>query len=83
VIGLAGKLTPVQEEGGVRHYLNGEPVHAGDSLELLGEDGTWQRGRYEWNWRRADEPSFHCRLNDGSEASLTLLPAATLRWPDR
>lgn len=36
-----------KEPGGFRHYLAGEPVHAGTPLDLLMADGSWLPGRYE------------------------------------
>lgn len=30
-----------------RAYLDGEPIHCGQGLELLLADGSWLRGRYE------------------------------------
>ena len=32
-----------------RHYLDGQPVHCGDLLELRLDDGSWATGRYEWS----------------------------------
>ena len=86
----AGKLTPVREEGGVRFHLNGEPVHAGDVLDLLMADDTWMRGRFEANGRSA-EASFHWTVpaagqpadGEPAEASMWLPGWATLRWPAR
>lgn len=36
------------EPGGERLYVEGEPIHAGDALELRCPDGAWVRGRYEY-----------------------------------
>lgn len=40
-------LRVVTEPGGLRHYLEDDPIHAGDPLQLLMADGTWLSGRYE------------------------------------
>jgi hypothetical protein len=45
-----------REVGGLRHYLSGEPIHAGELLELQLDDGKWALGRYEWNYRQQDRP---------------------------
>ena len=45
-----GDLLELQvEAGGLRYYLSGKPIHAGELLELLLDDGRWVLGRYEWN----------------------------------
>jgi len=45
----AGELLELrQESGGIRHYLLGSPIHAGDLLVLLLDDGSgalWHRRR--------------------------------------
>ena len=40
------RLELKQESGGLRHYLAGEPVHAGALLEFQREDGSWMLARY-------------------------------------
>jgi hypothetical protein len=45
--GDGGRLVLVDESGGLRHFLLGRPVHAGDGLELRLADGRWLPGRYE------------------------------------
>lgn len=45
--GRGGHLSLVDEPGGLRHYLLGQPVHAGACLELMLSDGRWVPGRYE------------------------------------
>jgi hypothetical protein len=87
----AGKLTPVREEGGFRHYLNGEPVHAGDTLELQLADRSWLRGRFEASGRSTDA-SFHWRLpiadrprrsvDEALEASGGELPEGSTTYDD-
>ena len=39
------------EMGSPRYYLEGEPLHAGDTLELQLDCGTWTTGRYEYSWK--------------------------------
>lgn len=62
----SGPLVLVDEESGLRHYLAGEPVHAGDTLELqLGRSelgpglygaSGWLLGRYEWTFEPGRRP---------------------------
>jgi hypothetical protein len=58
-----GRLELGDESGGLRHFLLGRAVHAGDGLELLLADGRWLLGRYE-NARGEDflRPLFHFDL---------------------
>jgi hypothetical protein len=81
-----------RSDGGPRHFLNGHPVHAGSSLELLLDDGTWLPIRYEWTWDPAKEPTAYAALAvpapakkiiDPSLVQFTLPPGAILRWPER
>jgi len=77
-----GEVLELRDEGGgrLRHYLAGEPVHAGDLLEIRREDGQgWQRVRYEWNPRAGEERPFFHR----SETDIFPLPlsGARFRWP--
>lgn len=82
-----------RESGGLRHYLQGEPVSAGTVLELLMSDGSWLSGRYEWGFRR-DEPALFCKYVrvpgvdlDGypnrEQVCFALPKDALLRWPVR
>lgn len=54
-----------QEVSGMRYYVEGRGVHAGDILELRlfteGVDGApkWVSGRYEWNYQSGKMPTFH------------------------
>lgn len=53
-------LTKGQDSGGVRYFLEGRPVHAGDPLELrmpmqAGKE-VWVRVRFEQRWTPANEP---------------------------
>lgn len=41
------RLELVREPGGWRHYLAGEPIACGTSLELYVGQGCWMTGRYE------------------------------------
>ena len=49
-------------EGGLRHFLDGRPVHAGGMLELLLDDGRWIRVRYEWSWQPEVRPTANVAL---------------------
>jgi len=58
-----------------RHYLENQPVHCGDTLELR-KDGQWLSGRYEWSGNPDELPVFFS--DDGGEP---LDDACLLRWP--
>jgi hypothetical protein len=81
-----------RDDGGQRHFLDGQPVHAGTLLELLLPDGRWQPIGYEWGWSVDEPPTATMRLGApagaeqlGDQPSVTFdLPAeAVLRWPPR
>ena len=70
------------EAGGLRYYLDGKPIHAGDLLELLLDDGSWALGRYEWNYRKEDPPWFYVHTESGD--CIDLNPKSSqLRWPEK
>ena len=58
-----------------RHYLAGEPVHCGDTLELFYE-GNWIRGRYEWTAEPDELPTF-----ESDQGIHRLDESKLLRWP--
>lgn len=77
-------------EGGPRHFLDGRPVHAGTTLELMLADGRWVRIRYEWGWQADAPPTAHLplgipesaeKLADPTSVSFDLPARAILRWP--
>ena len=81
-----------RSEGGQRHFLDGHPVRAGSTLELLGADGRWLTICYEWSWDGDRPPTAHPalgvprgaeRLVDAPLASFALPPSAILRWPEQ
>ena len=74
-----GTLVLTRETGGLRHYLEGEPVHAGVTLELQLRDGTWLPGRYEAS-RHGDE-LWAWFFTGITRESLRLNQASILRWP--
>lgn len=47
-----------ESKGGRRYYLAEMPIHAGELLELLLDDGLWALGRFEWNYQKEDRPWF-------------------------
>jgi hypothetical protein len=76
-----GHLELRTDDGGLRHYLEGEPVSAGAVLEVRKYDGSWVAGRYEWSWRPDELPQFY---TDGlAEFGLParISSADILRWP--
>jgi hypothetical protein len=81
-----------ESPGGRRHFLDGRPVHAGTTLDLLLPDGHWQRVRYEWSFTRETPPRAYLqlggpaaaeRLDAAPQVSFELPPRAVLRWPER
>ncbi len=63
----AGKLTLGMDSGGPRYYLLDRPVHSGVELLLLIEDGFWVLGRFEWNHKPSERPTFHINLGGSWE----------------
>jgi hypothetical protein len=74
------------EDGGYRHYLGGEPIHAGTQLRLYLNDAVPVLMREvggKWVWARYES-------RDGGKASLYLAgdrvldlkPDMRLRWPE-
>jgi hypothetical protein len=63
---------------GPRYYLADEPLHAGDMLELLTDDGSWVTGRYEYYWDRKNGnlDAYVCV----GEETLPIQETATLRF---
>jgi len=83
-------LVLARDRGGQRHFLDGRPVHAGATLELLLGDGHWLPIRYEWSWSLDASPTAHAGLGGPDRAvrrdvtpavSFDLPPRAILRWP--
>lgn len=82
-------------EGGGYH-LQARPVRPGQDLELLLEGQVWILGRFEWNGRKADQPTLHLTCGGAweefadpesatypipPEISFPLPRGALLRWP--
>ncbi len=73
-----------EESGGLRHYLDGRPVHCGTQLQLRVNDGehaneVWVWARYESSLTR-ERPGVMLFTNFGC-----VLPDAysVLRWPTK
>ena len=61
---------------GLRDYLDGREVHAGDTLQLY-LNGEWRDVRYDVNAQSGD-----AWLHVGERAVLVVYrPVLTLRWP--
>lgn len=70
-----------EELGGFRFYLEGEPIHAGDVIEI--ETGAgWRRVRFEWSARRLDNVALY---DGGEDPAFSFHPSmftrAPVRWP--
>lgn len=62
------------------HFLDGDPVHQGDPLEILLSGDRWLAGHYEWNNNVARWPGLRVPLGGPWEkqASEGFIPAAVL-----
>ena len=76
------------DAGGARHFLAGQPVHAGTALELRLPDDRWIVVRYEWSWDVAARPRAYLalggrgeRLGYAEQVDFALPERAELRWP--
>ncbi len=77
------------EDGAPRHLLAGRPLESGSQLEVLLEDGSWLRGRYEARPAEEDVQAWlylPLRIAEGEEPSGRSLEApiprgARFRWP--
>ena len=83
-----------QVEGGPRHFLDRQPVHAGATLELLLDNGRWITVGYEWTWQPGALSTAHVALGvrprtrelgaaDPPTVAFELTPRAILRWPEQ
>lgn len=80
-VGEGHELVLEWDAGGRRYFLNGRPVHAGDSLFILTFRG-WMSGRYEWTYDDSP-PLFYWALPGVNDLLVFRLPAkARLAWPD-
>jgi len=83
-----------QVEGGPRHFVGGQPVHAGATLELLLDNGRWITAGCEWTWQPDALSAAHVALGvrsrgrdlgaaDPPTVAFELTPCAILRWPEQ
>jgi hypothetical protein len=68
--------------GGQRYYLDGRPVHNGDIVELLLEDGKWLPLRLEGMPRELLGYGLP-RLAGGYEFIVKVPSFASFRWPEK
>lgn len=71
------------ELGGPRNYLDGEPMHAGEILEVELSDGSWTTARYEYVWNpRSDELNAYFIISDADSDEEIVLPleSTPCRW---
>lgn len=75
-----GRLTLGEDAGGPRHFVNGEPIHAGTGLDLMLEGENWLSGRFE----TANHKPFLCFGVKGTEdeARAQLPEGAIVRFPE-
>jgi hypothetical protein len=78
------QLIEAADGGGRRHFLDGRPVHAGATLELLMPDEQWLRGRYEWSYAGGEPPTFYIVLGGPAEAQRQdVVPDVSFALPPR
>lgn len=53
---MSARLELRYQGSGPRHHLDGEPIHAGRTLELVMPGGAGLFGHYEWTYRKEDKP---------------------------
>jgi hypothetical protein len=83
-----GGLLLSTDAGGLRYYLNGMALHAGDGVFLLTEAG-WLPGRFEYARTKEDslEGFFHFYIPGApstysGQVAIPLTTGARLAWPD-
>lgn len=73
------KLTILEELGGYRHHLDGQPIHAGDVLEYFDENRlAWVPTRFELIFGTRGRQAVLCLPDD---SCLALTDTIRLRWP--
>ncbi len=79
-MGTEHRLELREDNGGLRYFLDGRPVHAGNLLEMLLRAGEWLAVRFEWPVE--DElPTLQLGLGETEETVTFHLPeGARLRW---
>ncbi len=80
-----GKLFLGEDEGGKRHFLDGEPIHCGTGLEML-VAGKWVPVCYESEMysKPARAVLYATPWGDeGPRVTIEYPMAQTLRWPKR
>ncbi|WP_192913073.1 hypothetical protein [Bacillus mesophilum] len=55
---IEGTIEVGPDGGGLRHFINGKPIHAGSLLEIKFGTG-WIPGRYEWSFKTGDPIRLH------------------------
>jgi hypothetical protein len=65
------------DASGLRHYLDGKPVSAGDTIEVLFH-GQWTKVQYEWIGK-ASQPPIGIVSEDAT--TISLKPETQVRWP--
>ena len=68
-----------EECGSPRYYLEDEPLHAGDLVDMQLENGKWTSGRYEYSWNRRSQ-AFHASLSTAQQY-FDNIDTLNLRWP--
>lgn len=71
-----GQLCLVREDGGWRHYLQGQPVHCGEGVELAGVD--WVEGIGDAPQRKLSSPRRWTRVRYESPLASEQKPPALL-----
>ena len=80
---MSGTLERRRDASGEHHVLRRRRVEPGATLELLLDDMTWVRGRYQWGGGPDERPRLLLSLPGASNpvAVVELPDEAILRWP--
>jgi len=74
-------LTFRETRGGPRHFLDGEPVRAGDIIEIQMPDGSWCRGRYGRAGKLGALAALYVMFDQEHGAWMEIREEDELRWP--
>ena len=77
-----GEFTFSYRSPGTRHYLEGEPVHAGNILEMQCDDGAWVCVRYEYTYQ-AKSQTLSAFVHLDNERCMKVSESARFRWQAR
>ena len=65
---MPGSLQFRDDGGRTAHFLDGEPLHPGDAVELLLPGDRWLAGVYEWSGHEIRWPALRFALGGSGPA---------------